>query len=375
MPQRTIASFGWLVVLLVAASATAGDFWLGTRGPAGHQPGDVYVGLGGSGLEYPLPDVEIWNVGDNSFPPQSRHFRYSRDLFAGGGGGTLGWVLPDGLLPEAVGRNVRVELSGGFWAGETTDRDNRPDRIDFAIVPIDGTLNTTFGTATGFGSTLETDLERWELALRVAADHEIFPHVFLTPSIGIFGGESRERYALEWRLSPTRSTGSGGFVRERNESTRIGGDVGFDLAYQPTEQLMLHLGTRIGGFDIETDLDGRDCRGTGLSSGADCMPATATIATSVRDSDSGTSVRGVLSAGLTVDLEWFVIEIGGFGSYESDLPRVDNPTPEWVPSPGGGGGFTLQQDEPAHVDFSDGYLFGAYVTIRVPLRTVTSLLP
>jgi hypothetical protein len=138
--------------------------------------------------------IDISTFGDagslNTFNPR---------VTGAGGQATLGIVLSPGTLPAALGSNVRLSVSGGYFDADS--RQNSASEAPFpAWVLLDGTVTFGCGCIT---TSLTTQVSGWTVGLNAASDVKLGQFLW-TPSIELVFAGTRNRQSLV-QASPTET--------------------------------------------------------------------------------------------------------------------------------------------------------------------------
>jgi hypothetical protein len=378
-------------LLLVATQASAQALWPGGPGSTSPLvPGQLFVGFGAQIGVYHLPKFESpWRssnrVGFAGGSPAFDLFRPSvePDPTAAGPGGLVGYVFRDGTFPRWLGEKVRLSFGAQFWDGNFTDRQDRATVAPLfagyvSAAPIDGSLGTNLGfsgipPATQRQSSFNVDVNGYELSLRLTSDFAVAPRVTLSPFVALFGGQSRESYAIRTRLlvTPPSPDAFPYALDERVSTARVGALVGTGVTVRVVRRVSFHLGVQAGFVWLRSHMTGGDCFadavvGPGMPCGAAFVPAFGSFRTTVSDTRSTVGFRGGLTGGVTLDLTFGILSLTGFMTYDSRVPGISNPV---VTSPIATFGRNNQPTSGrAHIFFDDAVNFGGMVVLRIPLN-------
>jgi hypothetical protein len=273
---------------------------------------------------------------------------------------TIGYVFNDGALPLWLGARVRIGLTGTLQNyADTTSTGFASGATAVQYLGIDGRIiggQTTGGA--NISETLRVHREGFGLNLRVASDFPLQPDIIFTPSVAVFGGRVRDTYEYQHTLAVTSLTYD---ANERLRTWSAGGEVAGGLTWQATSFLALNVTARGGVVWMRSRLDGTDCISfTGNQCSTPTIIGFALNTGSVTDSRSRLGFRGGLSLGAALDMRFGILSVGGHFTYDSAVPGVANP---------GLANLNLGAANvgPARIRFDDGFRYGGYLNLRIPL--------
>jgi hypothetical protein len=365
--------------LLIATQASAQAVWPGGPGATTPLvPGQLFVGFGAQIGVYHLPKFDSpWRSSNTVAGPPIDLLRPSiePDPTVAGPGGVFGYVFRDGTFPAWAGRKVRLSFGAQFWEGNFTDRQDRatlpPGFSGYvSAAPIDGSpgTNYAFGSFTQRRTSFNVDLSGYHLALRLTSDFAVSPRVTLSPFVSLFGGQSRESYAIRARLASATGDDAAYALDERVATARVGALVGTGVTLRVMPRLSLHLGAQSGFVWLRSHMTGGDCFAVKIvAPGTPCGAAPmfpGTFRTSVTDTRSTVGFRGGLTGGVTWDMRFAILSLTGFMTYDSQVPGIRNPV---VTSPITTGVYNPPTSGRAHIFFDDALNFGGMVVLRIPL--------
>ncbi|HEY7608705.1 MAG TPA: hypothetical protein VIF14_05685 [Alphaproteobacteria bacterium] len=348
--------------------AQAEAIWLNAPLSTPIVQGQWFLGAGVIGGVYRPPDWNS-NVESNSGSVPLGPTKFSVSTGMLGPGGTIGYTFRDGMFPAWMGTNVRIALSGMKWDGDGSSSKSRhfagTDRA--RITAIDGRVgfsNPVGGAGFNFDETLRQEFDAFEIDLRLTSDRPIGPNLVLIPTVGVFGGSSREKYESDFIFSQPAFVTAPGFVHERVNSDRIGADLGLGLAWQATSYLRFGIAGRAGFHWVQSRLTADDCWRnvallTSCSLASGTFVAGSQFATTASDRRSTVGFRGSATTGVTLDGGWIQAQLGGFFTFDSASPGVVNPTAGTAVTPTNVG--------PAHIRFASGYSAGGFFVVRIGL--------
>jgi hypothetical protein len=371
--------------LLVATQASAQALWPGGPGATSPLvPGQLFVGFGAQIGVYHLPKFDSPWRSSNAIgvagSPATDLLRPSidPDPTVAGPGGVFGYVFRDGTFPTWAGRKVRLSFGGQYWEGNFTDRQDRSTAPSFAgyfsVAPIDASpgFQTFFNGWSQRQTSFNVDANGYHLALRLTSDFAVAPRVTVSPFISLFGGQSRESYAIRARIAAQITNGVDGgpyALDERVATARVGALVGTGVTYRVVPRLSLHLGVQAGLVWLRSHMTGGDCFANaivppGTPCGAPPMHH-GSFQTTVSDTRSTVGFRGGLTGGVSWDMRFAVLSLTGFMTYDSQVPGIRNPV---VTSPITACCFNQPTSGRAHLFFDDAVNFGGMVVLRIPLN-------
>ncbi len=363
MRRLLVAGLAAIALAADLTDAFASDAWPGGPTATIFESDQFFLSVGGTGGVYHLPKFEAFSRTGFNFAADFGRLRIDPDVPALGGGGAIGYVFRTGTFPAWMGERVRVSVGGATWSGQATETVERsvPSGVEAVnVLSVSGTDNLGFGFQT-FGDRvrLRTDYEAFELALRLASDMRLGPRLVVSPSVGVFGGQSTEDYFFLYGLIIVGGDRVG-FIRETNRTWRVGGDVGLQATYWLLDNLGLSLGGRAGVVYLRTNMKGHDCFAQPSQPPFTvCTTPTFGFRTTVSDSASAVGFRGTVNLGLHLDSGWLQFSLVGFATYETDVPGIRNPS--------SGSARPTNQFGPARIRYSVGHSYGAMATIRVLL--------
>lgn len=228
----------------------------------------VHVWLDGSYRSINLPAFSLGaHTTDGTFSDLGPVQGFKPRVTGEGINGGIGFVVPDGILPAALGSNVRIGLTGAYVQADAK-------QTAFAVSPgpvlmwLDGTL--FFGCGCEFSSELVTKYSSWRVGLNAASDIHTAT-VTWTPSIEIIGGSARTRQTL------TQFDSSQIYVSQTRLSwTDLGLKFGLGATMPITSMLefgvtgtiaIVHRRAHLRGNDFLDDFGGADL-GTSIDTSA-----------------------------------------------------------------------------------------------------------
>jgi len=232
----------------------------------------IYVWLDGSYQSVKLP---TYSLGFKAVPFPSLTDPGPIDRFdprATGYGfaGAIGYILPYGTFSPAFGSNVRIEVGGSYVRADATQSGGSGPAAFGPVPPgsaariqlLNGTLVSSGFNCNGECSTtasLSTRYAAWQINAKVAGDFKLAA-LTLTPSVAIFGGETRDDQNFAQNLFNSRNpTFNSSYVASTSlHWTDWGARVGLDAKVDLTGWLTAGVGGYLGIADRSTSLSGND---------------------------------------------------------------------------------------------------------------------
>ncbi|MDO8288072.1 MAG: hypothetical protein Q7T44_02525 [Parvibaculum sp.] len=198
--------------------------------------------------------------------------------------GTVGYFLPPALSDTLMGANTRVEFVGRYGratGGETGIVDFTDGGV--ARLMLDGTganagYVCSIGQVCHVASNVSAEHSDWQIGGRIAGEYRV-DQILLTPSLTLFGGETRTDQAMAQVLQLGAHPELSFYTADTSlRSTDYGLRAGVDLKFDVTPVVSLGLGGSAGLARRHTSFDGTDIindtlfgilTGTGTASGSD----------------------------------------------------------------------------------------------------------
>lgn len=234
-----------------------------------------------------------------------------------GTGGGFGLVMPPGKVD--LGRNLRIEVSGGVFSAESESRTSVRAGDVLSISAPDGSMS--FMGAFPSDGRLQTslDYDTWNVDLLVRTDFGDPEGVVVSPFVGTtYTREDRwDRLRGDFAQPQNRP---GNFFIDQEMNTDYAGVVLGSSLYLPVGPALLSLTGR-------ADLTGADVEGTTKLSG--------TTAPTIRAKDKDFAFSANLggSAGIEIPIGPLRIAAEGFGSWRSWAPQASYAEPFGGSSP------------------------------------------
>jgi hypothetical protein len=272
-------------------------------------------------------------------------------------GGTIGYVFRDGTLPPMFGERVRIGVTGSFisYKQEKSNSGLAAGSESITQLHVTGQIATAYGTGAGFSilETLRVQRQGFDGSFRIASDFTLMPGLTLTPSVAFVGGRAIDKYEyLHTGTSGAVFVGYG--LHERVRTTSFGADFGAGLTWQPTSFLALNVTGHVGPVWQRSHLDAQSSCSTAVFI---CFGPTAASTSSSR---SVIGIRTGGSIGAALDMRFAILTLGGYLTYDSKTPGVQNPASATLIIAGSGGA-------PARIHFDGRFGYGGFATVRVPL--------
>ena len=243
---------------------------------------------------------------------------YDPSLNGGGVRGAIGYVLP--------GTSTKFELGGSYTEAKASQSQSTPSTNSDLItqfmnggVQINPVWLCFFpGPACMTSGTLKTDYSSWQLNGRVSNDWK-FGSITVTPSLAVFGGNTRVEQTLSQSFIPPLSGIMDTYSASTTEYWRdIGARVGVDVSAPVTTALTVRVGGWVGGANRITFLSGNDI-------GANSFTGITNSSLSIADSKNVLVANA--EAGFTYQLAQMVALRGFAGlNYDGSVPGIASPT-------------------------------------------------
>ncbi|MGE0737201.1 MAG: hypothetical protein AB7P50_20875 [Alphaproteobacteria bacterium] len=316
-----------------------------------------YMSIGGTAQVVELPK---FNYG--------RHYNFLAntytDVYAdrnrvitGGPAITIGYNLP-----WNIGTRPRVEFAAMANFGMVRDQvDSIAAPMTRAFFPTD--LDTGAPLVGTFADAQRIDLriihENADGTVRVKTDIPIGGMFTLSPSVGAVFGWTQTRYDVTSRALWTAAAADYNNVLKESLTTwRGGAEIGFDATLSLGQNFKLHGGMTGAAFYQHSHIKASECRGISFPPGVQpaCslpvppQPRPANVA------DENYGVRAGASLGATVSTGWMNITFMGTGSYNINMPQIENPR------------FLEQPQKGVKVGWEDRFSYGGYIMATFPLN-------
>lgn len=312
--------------------------------------GSFYVTLGAGVV---IQEVPTFNVPFSLSGSTASLFQTDASVTSGIGGLTIGYRL--GRL--GIGNNPRIEMGLAGWIGSASKTGGQGRRPLLFISSIDGSASAGCGSC---DSVTTVKIRHSEIGgvLRVKTDFRLAPRWTVTPSLGFVGSISETRYrsntgmffGVANQLAPNS-------IKETLSTVRLGGELGADLGVQATRKLLVNAGFAVSLFSMRTHLDGSDCQANNQAAALPCSGDV--FATTVNSNDSRLGARVRLSLAGTYDAGWAKVSVMGFGSWDSAMPGVRNPTNATGVATAG----------PARIVYHSRWAYGGALMVTIPFST------
>jgi hypothetical protein len=294
---------------------------------------------------------------------------FEKNALAYSPGGEIGYVLRDGTLPAWAGSNVRISVFGSVTfadrrASQTTPT---PSNFSFFGFNVDGSLiNGNFGGFVGtYNESLRIQREQFELGLKLESDVALAPNLSLTPAIAFFSGRAFDKYTYDARVVLPGTPLTGGLAR-LNESLRtweFGGSLGARLTWSFRPGWALDFGGSAGFVALSSRLRADSCVAQIALASVECGPGAVLVSTAkLTGSEYAMGFRGTASLGLTTDLRYAILSLGGFMRYDSHIPGIENPQFSQATT-----AFT-NLPHPTRIVYAGGFAYGGHVRLRIPIH-------
>jgi hypothetical protein len=228
--------------------------------PPNPSSGKFYVWLDGSYQSQGLPQVDL-GFTHLVFPPGGPLNQnagpvatFKPRVDGAGFNGTLGYAFTPGILPAYLGSNARIELAGSYVTASATQSNSTV--LGTAALPGTVAFQHVNGALSFFlicgadpcptATSLQTHYDAWRLHARAASDFA-FGAVTVTPSVKIFGGQSKNEQTLNQVVNFVTLVGSTSLIENASERSRdIGSMLGVNGRYDINQWLSFNLGGEVG---------------------------------------------------------------------------------------------------------------------------------
>ncbi len=217
--MRLVRLFASAALLAFGSVAHAQDHY-GTPGSWMWTQGAWYGGAGFRAGSFKVPGFAS---GTTAFGDTERLFghTFSR-LTSYGATGHFGYALTDGTLPLWLGRNVRLQIFGGYNDGQAvTSVAPGPVATNFSSVSVDGQQVATDTDTATITSTARVHQRDWQAGFRFATDYEFGQGTFIvTPTFDVmhkFPHDYKVIFVGDASMSPYEIAMPGGSVEHMNE--------------------------------------------------------------------------------------------------------------------------------------------------------------
>jgi len=323
--RRNFCAFAAIVFgllgLAAPARAESDGAIFDTPGAAMRQPGRLYGGvafqydsLGFGRVASPVPVfsgmTDLGTAGEGKFRVDSH-----------GPQANIGYGFGDGTLPAWLGRNFRIELQGGWGRGTGSVGGTSRSVVTAGPIAFD-TVDRVFSAPTTVDLSFEGKLhvDRWRTELRAATDFALMPDLFLSPTIGLFGGRTGTTCELRSIVNyPAFGASGANDVRASvNWSDVIGGTVGAALTYKATPSLAFFVSGHAGLSHRTASMNSFDCSTFVNVGGALTCAQNGRVASERRTAiafNGGGKIGVLFSAG-----GWFILGVTGDIDHDSRVP-------------------------------------------------------
>jgi hypothetical protein len=293
--------------------------------------------------------------------------------------GGIGFIIPDGNFPTALGSNLRVEV-GGSYAKASGDTSGGGTVNSAVFVPnlagiapnfsIPCFTNLPFSFTCASNSALHSDYAAWQIFGKLASDHRV-GQLTLTPSVAIFGGRGDVNQSVTQSLNQITLIQSGSFppgsvtnslfyqASTALSWTDAGARIGLESAWAWTNWLSTNAGGFVGVASRNASLTGADApSGTNFALPGIGFPFAGLNASTLSSGANATPVVANLELGASLkQTQNVTLRLFGGLNYDSLVPGIAPPQKQ----PGNKITFT-----PASIEFAaeTSYYGGASFTVR-----------
>lgn len=258
--SRRLQLLSVAVAALLAAPAAAQEIY-GTPGAEMWQQGGFYAGGGYRSNFFRIPG---FTSGTTAFLTSrilfGHNFERTNDF---GGTGRIGYSLRDGSLPAWLGRNVRIELAGGYGVTGQTNSPPQTVTTNWTMVSVNGLIVVSDIDQATITSSAKVTQSAWQVLLRMTSDFDIWGEgvLLFSPSLAILGGNQDRKFSMYERFATTNASHT---VTARLDTTEIGGQLGGRFTYRANWWLAFYAGGHVTLAHRNTNLNANDCFGAGV---------------------------------------------------------------------------------------------------------------
>ncbi len=315
-----------------------------------------YVWLDGSYQSIKLPTFGLGMkyADPTTFVDRGVTTTYDPRATGGGGAGGIGYLLPHGTF---FGSNARIELGGSYVHAKASQATSSTPGTVFTTPLVSGLVTALVGCAPCYNtSTLSSSYTAWQGNLKGASDFK-YGSVTLTPSLSVFGGQSRNSQGFTEGFGfvgfpqfPASSYTSDSSVRW----TDLGAKIGLDAKVDVTNWATLGVGGSVGFAGRHTSMSANDaCK-------AFCTFGNFTSSVSASSSSTPFLANAEINAAFH---PWANTTFKAFAglNYDSGVPGISAPS---YSGPASGAGAI--QGTPAGIYFSreTSYYAGAGLLVK-----------
>lgn len=310
---------GFVIGAVVAATGAAFAADMPLKAPVASAPSSgMYVWTDGSYQSVKLP---TYNLGVQIFPvgaTTGQAASFDQRLPGYGISGGVGFVLPSGALLSNVGRNARIEFGGSYVNAKLSSSASLASTGVGTVPHLGGVTPISTGCGAGCISTsnLSNGFSSWQASGRFLTDFQA-NGVTWTPSLKVFGGNSRNEQGLSDRMT---FVGAASFA-QYDASTTLnwtdwGARLGLNGSVPLTDRLTFGAGGNVGLAARRVSLSGSD------SSYVSVIPGTINVS-SISASQSTTPflVNAETSLVFKMASGWSLRAFAGL-DYDSKVPGV-----------------------------------------------------
>jgi hypothetical protein len=239
-------------------------------------------------------------------------------LDGGGIRGAIGYAMP--------GTSTKFELGGSYVAANSSQSQSTSNGIPVLALLINGGGLNTATTCAGVSicttaGSLSTSYSAWQFNGKVSNDWK-YGSVTLTPSLAVFGGNTRVGQTLSQSFSLLISPFTGAYSASTTEKwTDIGARVGLDVNAPVTTALTVGIGGWVGGANRHTSLSGNDTASDSGGGSIFCCNSSLSI------SDNKSVLLANVEAGFAYKFTQMVALRGFAGlNYDGSVPGIASPS-------------------------------------------------
>jgi hypothetical protein len=290
------------------------------------QKGNWYIWADGAGHSINLPSISLgYHLAPlgGLTPDLGSRFTDNSSISGPGFSGAIGHIFP------GTG-NTRLELGGSYIQADAAQTSSTAplstlDNVVQVQLNLNGFIRPggVFGCGLAPGchtnQTLHADYQAWQINGKLAHDFAAGP-VTLTPSVVVFGGHARTRYAFGQQLrTDSLPTGADYSANIDIGWTDWGGKIGMDATIPLMPSLAFGLGGQVGTAHRQASLSGSDSY-FGFATGTVLSASSVSTDRSTAPLLANAEARLILTPSPTVTIKGFA----GL-NYDSRVPGMSSP--------------------------------------------------
>lgn len=285
-------------------------------------------------------------------------FDYDPKVPGGGPAFAVGYALDKRTFLGRIGAKPSIEF--GLWTffGKTTQSASTTGIADefselggtfydLVFPAVDGSTAYNFRSQ-DLKLKLESSVQSGEASLRFKTQFQVGRRLMIVPSVGPIGGLAFYRYRLRGNIAGgglnfvSIDPDSAMDIKETIRSYHFGGEAAMNVVFAARPNLLIQGGVAIAGFHRTSSLNARSqfaLSGFRTSPGFSDIQAVRAVRggtteiASTNDTGSTFGYRLGVNASITYSWGWARLTLSGFGSYDSAIPGVNNPSSSSISGP------------------------------------------